>query len=69
MDLPDPGIKLGSPILQADSLPTELCDLGQVVFNLSVKIAHLNFLPYKNKDNNLWEIRIIILWKQSTSRV
>ena len=24
MDLPDPGIKLGSPALQADSLPTEL---------------------------------------------
>ena len=23
-DLPDPGIKLGSPTLQADSLPTEL---------------------------------------------
>ena len=24
MDLPDPGIKAGSPALQADSLPTEL---------------------------------------------
>ena len=24
MDLPDPGIKHGSPVLQADSLPTEL---------------------------------------------
>ena len=24
MDLPDPGIELGSPALQADSLPTEL---------------------------------------------
>ena len=24
MDLPDPGIKPGSPALQADSLPTEL---------------------------------------------
>ena len=24
MDLPDPGIKLGSPALQVDSLPTEL---------------------------------------------
>ena len=23
-DLPDPGIKLGSPVLQADSLPAEL---------------------------------------------
>ena len=27
-DLPDPGIELGSPALQADSLPTEL--LGEV---------------------------------------
>ena len=26
MDLPDPGIKHGSPALQADSLPTELQD-------------------------------------------
>ena len=24
MDLPDPGVELGSPALQADSLPTEL---------------------------------------------
>ena len=24
MDIPDPGIELGSPALQADSLPTEL---------------------------------------------
>ena len=24
MDLPDPGVKLGSPALQADSLPAEL---------------------------------------------
>ena len=24
MDLPDPGIELGSPVLQADSLPAEL---------------------------------------------
>ena len=25
-DLPDPGIKLGSPALQVDSLPSELSD-------------------------------------------
>ena len=36
MDLPDPGIELGSPALQEDSLPTELLgesegrDLGDV---------------------------------------
>ena len=28
-DLPDPGIKLGFPTLQADSLPTELCGKPQ----------------------------------------
>ena len=27
MDLPDPGIELGSPALQADSLPAELAAL------------------------------------------
>ena len=36
VDLPDPGIKLGSPALQADSLPTELyrfiCDLNLKVW-------------------------------------
>ena len=26
MDLPDPGIELGSPALQVDSLPTELSE-------------------------------------------
>ena len=28
-DLPDPGIEPGSPALQVDSLPTELCSLGE----------------------------------------
>ena len=26
-DLPNPGVELGSPALQVDSLPTELCSL------------------------------------------
>ena len=30
-DLPDPGIKLGSPALQADSLPTELRESPQFI--------------------------------------
>ena len=30
VDLPDPGIKLGSPALQADSLPTELSGKPQI---------------------------------------
>ena len=38
-DLPDPGIELGSPTLQADSLPTE--PQG----NLSILVSSLN---YKN---------------------
>ena len=29
-DLPDPGIELGSPALQVDSLPTELSDRNKV---------------------------------------
>ena len=37
-DLPNPGIKLGSPALQADSLPAELPGVIQVVIqNLSTK--------------------------------
>ena len=30
MDLPNPGIKLGSPVLQADSLPPELSEKPQI---------------------------------------
>ena len=33
MDLPNPGIELESPALQADSLPTELSGQPQVVFH------------------------------------
>ena len=40
MDLPDLGIELGSPALQADSLPTELSGkpfqrLGEMIFESS----------------------------------
>ena len=35
-DLPDPGIELGSPALQADSLPTELS--GEPVLKLKVDL-------------------------------
>ena len=52
MDLPDPGIKPGSPALQADSLPTEL--LGKpwralvALFSnmLDIKINILYFMRY-----------------------
>ena len=33
MDLSEPGIKLGSPAVQADSLPTELSGKPQMVKN------------------------------------
>ena len=36
-DLPDPGIELGSPALQADSLPTELS--GKVMKPLSTELS------------------------------
>ena len=39
MDLPDPGIKPGSPALQADSLPTELS--GRDPRDLR-EVSHLN---------------------------
>ena len=44
MDLPNPGIKLGSPVLQADSLPTEL--LGKPVYILGFAYQ---FLEKKKK--------------------
>ena len=40
-DLPDPGIKPGSPALQADSLPTEL--LGKPLYPLKL----IPFEPYQ----------------------
>ena len=52
LDLPDPGIKLGSPALQADSLPAEL--------------PGKPFLKSKNKTNGLlrffspWAISLIL---------
>ena len=34
MDLSDPGIKLGSPVLPVDPLPAELCDVKLTLSNL-----------------------------------
>ena len=34
MDLPNPGIELGSPVLQADSLPTELSGKPKKAFRM-----------------------------------
>ena len=41
-DLPDPGIELGSPALQVDSLPTELS--GKPIFfpyDMTITLLHL----------------------------
>ena len=40
MDLPDPGIELGSPALQADSLPTELSGKPQGVISRAIIWLH-----------------------------
>ena len=44
-DLPDPGIELGSPALQADSLPTELC-VDCVDHNKLRKILQETAIPH-----------------------
>ena len=46
MDLPNPGVKLGSPTLQVDSLPTELKDFkGNYFFN-GFKNISINLSPF-----------------------
>ena len=47
-DLPNPGIKLGSPALQTDTLPSEPCSLGisnflEVISSLSHSVVFLYF--------------------------
>ena len=41
MDLPDPGIKPGSPALQADSLPAELLGKPQEMATLSSTLSSI----------------------------
>ena len=41
-DLPDPGIKPGSPALQVDSLPSE--PPGKPKFNVSSPLSHIPYL-------------------------
>ena len=46
-DLPDPGIELGSPTLQADSLPTEpQGNLSILVSSLNYKNVIVDFIHY-----------------------
>ena len=44
-DIPNPGIKLGSPVLQADSLPSE--PPGKPLENTSVKKKKKKILVYQ----------------------
>jgi len=44
VDLPDPGIELGSPALQVDSLPTELSGkpVGKTMCVITIKTMKMN---------------------------
>ena len=60
VDLPDPGIKPGSPALQADSLPTELS--GKKYLALAfIAVNGSYWVFYKNKpstkNHNFYQIR------------
>ena len=62
MDLPDPGIEPGSPVLQADSLPTELSGkLKKQIKPLYKKKETLFELSGRGKQN--------IMVKNSGSRI
>ena len=59
--LPDPGIEPGSPTLQANSLPTELPELPDLVKANSHKTmlsAGLSYLKRKRKSDTV-ELKII----------
>ena len=58
MDIPKPGIELGSPALQADSLPTEL--LGKLL-NKKVKNLHMYTGLIKLKAS-LWSQIFYGMW-------
>ena len=52
-DLPGPGIELGSPALQGDSLPTELS--GKPL----VQWSHLQYSEYDiNIERQFWEVAL-----------
>ena len=55
VDLPDPGIKLGSPALQADSLPTELS--RKPIYFIGKKKK-----KKPNVDRLLWARYIVCIW-------
>ena len=59
MDLPDPGIKLGSPSLQVDSLTTELRGNLNFICNLNCSLLCNALAWIRDQDVN-------ISWKSTT---
>ena len=58
--LPDPGIELGSAVLQADSLPSE--PLGEPVFKVE-------FLPFGKQSAGLVKRVLLVLCSMKSSNV
>ena len=60
MDLSDPGIKLGSPALQADSLPTELSENNTKTTTDSMETSKHGNVPknfvYKLVTAQIWAV-------------
>ena len=54
-DLPNPGIKPGSPALQADSLPSE--PPGKPKFSVSSPLSHIPYL-HQAHSQNLVRVRL-----------
>ena len=59
-DLPDPGIKPGSPALQVDSLPTEL---SREIFQNSTLFGSLSL--YLKKKNFFGVFSTVLLWSKA----
>ena len=66
-DLPSPGIKPGSPALQADSLPTELS--GKPKFSLVIYFIHHSTyiylnpnLPIRPTSSSLLGVHMVVLY-------
>ena len=61
-ELPKPGIELGSPALQADSLSTELSGKPVMVWKLAIQTTV--FMPLEFGDFNSWDsVSIFFVWK------
>ena len=56
-NLPNPGIELGSPTLQADSLPTE--SLGKMPFFYDLKATLLFILFGDKEERKSWSLLVL----------